>query len=288
LRGNRGGRRGTLGLAAAVVALAATGCGDGDSEAPEALEGEAAAKALAEGATLTNDSTEPVEASLGGAVTGLGLGDQEFSFDGSVDPESETGTFAVEVNGATFDLILTEDAAYISSDEPTFTDALPEGAEWIELSVEELNSSGINTGFKEGAFSPQLYLALGATDIEAGGSEEVGDDPVRSYSFTIDEAKAVEEAPTEVKSDVEDAINLEGEDPTIKGEATLDSEGRMRSFNAVGTVGSLDGAEVEVTLGTELVAFGVEIDAEPPDPDATVPLTDAPDALTALQSVLVG
>lgn len=290
MRGSRS--RALIVLTAAVVALGAAGCGGDDAEAPEALEGTAAEDALAEAAIATNENTETIEARLEGSISGLPTGDQEFSFDGFVDPQAETGSVEVSVGEGTFELILLEDVAFLTSDDDAFLDALPEGAEWVELTIEELNSVGIDTAFSEGAFSPQLYLALGANDVEAGEADEIGDDPVRAYSFTIDEAEAVEEAPDDVRASVEDAISLEGDNPMIDGEASIDAEGRMRSFSAVGTVepsGDLETSTdgIEVRIGTEYRAFGVDVPADPPSEDATVPFAEAPEALTALESILV-
>ena len=113
-------------------------------------------------------------------------------------------------------------------------------------------------------------------------------DPVREYSFSIDKDEAVAEAPADSRQKVEDSIRLEGESPTIEGEASIDADGRMRTFNAVGTAGSPFGGDLEVTIDTEFTAFGVDVPSDPPSSDSVVQLDDAPDAAAALQGLLTG
>ena len=237
----------------------------------------------------TNDSTETLEADLSGAVSGLPTGDLSFSIDGVLDPVAETGTFEFGVGEASIEILLLEDVAYVRSDDDAFASALPEGAEWVEVDPAEFESIGLNATFNEGAgFSPQIFLVFGAEDVQAGEAGDVGGDPVREYSFSIDQTKAIEEAPPEAQDAVRDAITLEGENPTIEGEASIDGEGRLRSFDAHGTAGSPFGGEIEVNLETEFTDFAVELDTEAPGEDEVVPLADAPEAVTALQELIGG
>jgi hypothetical protein len=285
-------RRGLIAAVAAAAALA--GCGGSDNggdggEAPAALEGEAAEQALADAARKTNETTETLEASAGGSVNGLPQGELTFSIEGLVDPETETASMTAMTNESEVELLMVDGVAYVGSEDEAFASALPDGAEWLQIDPGDLESVGLNASFGEEGFSPQIYLALGATDVEAGGEEEIGGDPVRSYSFTIDKEKAVAEAPPESREKVENAITLEGESPKIDGEATIDGEGRMRSFNAVGTAGSpFGGEDLEVTIDSEYPAFGVDVPDEAPPEDEVASLDEAPDAASALQGLLSG
>jgi hypothetical protein len=282
-------RRGLIAAVAAAAAIAGCGGDDGGGEAPAALEGEAAEEALAEAARTTNDTTETLEASVSGSVSGLPQGDLSFAIEGVVDPESESASMTASANDAEVELLVLDGTGYVTSEDEAFASALPEGAEWLEVDSGEFGDVGLNTSFGEEGFSPQIYLVLGATDIEAGGEEEVGGDPVRSYSFGIDKDQAVAEAPPESRERVEGSISLEGESPEITGEATIDAEGRLRSFNATGTAGSpFGGEDIEVSLDSEYTAFGVEVPVEPPAEEETATLDEAPEAAAALQSLLSG
>lgn len=294
MRGKR-----TTALFAAIVAIGLAACGgegDGEgsdgAEAPAALEGEAAAAALAQAAEATTATEETVDASFDLAVTGTATDDTELGFDARVDPIDQVGEFEIDAAGGAFTIRLGEDAAYISSDEASFTDALPEGAEWIEVSPDELASLGLDTSFDQGGLTPQLYLALGATDPVAGDTTEVNGVPVQTYSFGIDQEQAVAEAPEEAKAAVESAISLEGENQSIEGEAAIDGDGLLRQMSVTGVAETPDfggeGIRVEVTFDVEYLDFGIEIETEPPDPETVVPLAEAPDAAAALGTALSG
>ena len=288
-------RAGPAALAVAAALLLIPGCGGDDREsaagsAPEALEGEEAAQALADAAEATTSTEETVDASLSLAVTGAPTGDMALDFTAQIDPGERTGEFVVSSEAGAFTARLASDQAWLTSDSAAFTDALPEGAEWVEVDIEELSSLGLQTSFDEGGLTPQLYLALGAVDPVAGEEGEVGGDAVRTYSFGIDQQKAVEESPPEVKQQVEDAVTLQGEDPTIEGEAAIDGDGLMRRMSVVGSAGipvDLGGGEFEVSFDVEYTDFGVEVPTETPDPATVVPLSEAPDAATAIQDTLL-
>lgn len=290
-------RNWTAAVLALIFAFGLMACGGGDSDdggdapaAPAALEGQAAADALAEAADATSTTDETVDATFDLAVTGTTTGDTELGFDARVDPVDQIGEFGIETDGGAFTIRLTEDAAYISSEEAAFTEALPEGAEWVEVAPDELESLGLETSFDQGGLTPQLYLALGATDPVAGETSEVNGDPVQTYSFGIDQEQAVAEAPEEAKAAVEGAISLEGEKQSIEGEAAIDGDGLLRQMSVTGVAETPDfggeGISVEVTFDVEYLDFGIEIETEPPDPDTVVPLAEAPDAATALQTAL--
>ncbi len=286
-------RRGLVATIGVLVLALGGGCGEGGSEgAPAALEGSAAEEALADAARITNEVSETVEGRVGISITGTPAGDQEFTLDVLADPSAASGSFEASSEAGSFELLLLGDSAYLTSDEDAFVTALPEGVEWIELSPQDLQSLGLETFFGDDGFSPQLYLVLGAADVQPGDAGEVGGDAVRSYSFSIDEDEAVAEAPEEVRGEVEDAITLEGDAPTIEGSASIDAEGRLRRFAATGTVQAppdLNSPEqLEVTLEIEFSDFGVEVPTDPPSEEVTVPLDEAPGAVEALSGIFGG
>ena len=278
-----------LGLALAALLLG--GCGGDDDEggsAPEALEGEAAATAIADAATKTTTYDGGVEATLDLAVAGTGPSDTSLGLDANIDAATETGEIVIDAANGAYTVRLGQDAAWITSDDAAFTDSLPDGAEWVEVAPDELAGIGVDTSFDEGGLTPQMYLALGATDVVAGEQSEVNGVPVQTYSFGIDQDAAVEAAPEEAKERVETAITLEGENQSIEGEAAIDGEGYMREMNVVGSAEALDFASFEVSFDVQYLDFGVDVPAEAPDPATVVPLSEAPEAGAALQGALAG
>ena len=286
------GIRRLLGVLMVMVGLVLGGCGGGDdpetSSAPEALEGEAAAQAIADAATKTTTFQGGVEAAMDLAVTGAGANDTSLSLDATVDGAARTGEIVFEGASGSFTVRLGEESSWVTSDVAAFTDALPEGAEWVEVNPDELAGLGVDTTFDEGGLTPQVYLALGATDVAAGEQSEVNGVPVQTYSFAIDKDAAVAAAPEEAKDQVEGAITLEGENQSIEGEAAIDGEGYLRSLGITGSAEVPGFAKVEVTSDVEYLDFGVEVPAESPDPATVVPLSEVPDAGAALQGALGG
>lgn len=289
------GIRRLLGVLMVMVGLVLGGCGGGDDpdtasapSAPEALEGEAAAQAIADAATKTTTYEGGVEAAMDLAVTGAGSNDTALSLDATVDAATRTGEIVFEGASGSFTVRLGEDSSWITSDATAFTDALPEGAEWVEVNPDELAGLGVDTTFDEGGLTPQVYLALGATDVAAGEQSEVNGVPVQTYSFAIDKDAAVAAAPQEAKDQVEGAITLEGENQTIEGEAAIDGEGYLRSLGITGSAEVPGFAKVEVTSDVEYLDFGVEVATEAPDPATVAPLSEVPGAGAALQSALGG
>jgi hypothetical protein len=292
------GSRGNLLRLLLVVALGAAlfvaGCGGDDDDggdappAPEALEGEEAAQAIGDAAAKTTEYQGGVDATLDLAVTGAPQGDTSLGLGATLDAGTETGQLTFEADGGSFTVQLVDGVAYLTSDDQAFLDALPEGAEWVEADPSQLEEVGLNTTFDEGGLTPQLYLALGATDVVAGDTSEVNGVPVQSYSFGIDEAAAVEEAPEEAKQQVEDAITLEGEETSIDGGAAIDGEGYMRQMNVTGSVSDPLIGDVDVTFDVEYLDFGVEVPSEEPDPATVVPFDEAAGATTAIAGLLSG
>jgi hypothetical protein len=291
LEGTRTFWRLTLATAVAAALLVA-GCGGDDDQggdappAPEALEGEAAAQALADAAAKTTEYQGGVDATLDLAVTGSDQGDTSLGLQAQLDAATETGELAFEADGGSFSVLLNDGTAYLSSDEAAFADALPEGAEYVEADTAQLEGIGLSTTFDEGGLTPQLYLALGATDVVAGETSEVNGTPVQDYTFGIDEEAAVEAAPEEAKEQVESAITLEGEETSIEGSAAIDGDGYMRQMDVLGSVSDPLIGEVEVTFDVEYLGFGVDVPSEAPDPETVVPFDEAPEATAALAELL--
>lgn len=288
----------------ALIAAALAGCGGDDDapapgqtpqtpEAPEALTGEEAAAALAEGADLVNGSDESVTGSLELELSGGPTLQQSLRADVAFDPAADTGRFAVEAGGSDLTVVLDGDDAYLTSSSPEFGEALPDGADYILADVDDLEGVGIDTflGGEEG-ISPQLYLVLGAKDVESVGTEQIGGDEVQVYEFMIDEDEAVAEAPDELKSAVDDAVRLEGANATLAGRASLDSEGRIRRFELNGSADAPSGSPLgdvtfELGLVTTLETFGEEIEVSAPEGEP-VSLAEGAEALARVTGLLDG
>lgn len=279
------------GLAALLAAGLIAGCNGDDDEpppAPEALEGAAAAQALADAADKTATNEETVTAVLDLSVSTSTTPEQAVQIVGEVDPAAEDGSFKITAGDSTITAMLVGEGAWLKLDAPEFADALPEGVDWVEVDRSALARLGLQTSFGPGGITPQLYLVLGAVEPVAGEEGDIGGDPVRFYSFDIDKAKAAAAAPPEVQQAVRDAITISGDLKEVTGEASIDTEGRMRSFEASGTaVPPTAGlGELKVKFKVRYAGFGAEIDVHTPKEQSTVPLADAPRAEALLRGAI--
>jgi hypothetical protein len=279
-------------VAAVAIVLSVgliAGCNDDSDEpppAPAALEGAEAAQTLAQAAEKTATNQETVTAVLDLSVSTSTTPEQTVQVVGEIDPEAEDGSFKITAGGSTLTATLVGEDAWLRLDTPGFAAALPEGVKSVEVDRDELAKLGLQTSFEPGGITPQLYLVLGA--VEPVAEEEAGDiggDPVRFYTFDIDKGRAVAAAPAEVRDAVRDAITISGDLKEVTGEASIDSEGRMRSFQASGSASPPTAGlgELKVKFKARYAGFGAEIDLRTPKEGTSVPLDQAPRAERALR-----
>lgn len=292
-------------VALAALALLAAGCGDDDGAAPttttsapaEATGGDAEsgddAEERGEPSDVTADdllaAVDETKAAGSAAVQidaafdgGAAFGSQELSLGGPVTFDGTRGDITLEVSGSegAMRIVLADGSAWVGGDLDQVRDALPDGADWAQLPLEELLAS---PGFSNPGDLAYLYLVGGATDVREDGD---------ALRFDIDLEAAVGSAPEELRDEVASTVSFTGEqDPDVTGAVVLDDEGRVTSLSVVGvqrpTAEEADqlsigeDEELRVTLDVALDGFGQPVEASVPEGDA-VPIAEAPDLAALL------
>ncbi len=206
-----------------------------------------------------------------------------------------TASLSAGMGATEFELEMVADgeAVWITSDADEFTDAMPDGATWVEGSVDDLRDDGVWTGL-DTTFDV-LSVLRGVDGLSAAGTTEIGGDEVRLYEGDVDWEAALEASeaadPAERRA-LEETITLTG-DPdlaTFTVEVGLDDDDRVR-FLDVEVVASPpesradDPLAGDITLRIELEMASVDHDVEVPEgppADETVPLSEAPEVADLL------
>lgn len=298
-----------------VLALLGAGCGDDDTDAATDTSAD---DVLEDQGTETETETEPdpdpeadadaadatVDALLDAvertrssesAVVELAIG-----FDGGALLGSQAATVSgpVTLDGTRADLrvsvddepdrvrfVVVDDRSWVGGEGDEVRAALPEGADWVELTTEQLLESPDFSNPGNLAF---LYLAGGAADIEVDGS---------TYRFTVDLDAAAASAPSELRAAVAESLSFTGEqEPEITGEAELDDEGRITRLEVVGVqrpteqeIERLDldpDTAIRASIATRISDLDEPVDVEAPDGEV-VSLADAP-GMAAMLSLRAG
>ncbi|HEX5945130.1 MAG TPA: hypothetical protein VFY82_02585 [Acidimicrobiales bacterium] len=206
-----------------------------------------------------------------------------------------TATFAAEMGATVFELEMVADgeALWITSDAEEFTDAMPEGATWVEGSVDDLRDDGVWTGL-DTTFDV-LSVLRGVDGVSETGTTEIGGDEVRLFEGDVDWDAALaasEEADPAERRALEETITLTG-DPdleTFTVEVGLDDDDRVRSLDVEVVAGPPEPMEDEpfageITLRVRLEIVSLDHEVEFPDgppADETVPLSEAPEVAELL------
>ena len=206
-----------------------------------------------------------------------------------------TATFAAEMGATEFELEMVADgeAVWITSDAEDFTDAMPDGATWVEGSVDDLRDDDVWTGL-DSTFDV-LSVLRGVDRVSENGTTEIGGDEVRLFEGDVDWEAALEasdEADPDERRALEETITLTG-DPdlqTFTVEVGLDDDDRVRFLDVEVVAGAPESmeddpfaGEITLRIRLEIVSLDHEVDfPEGPPADETVPLSEAPEVADLL------
>jgi hypothetical protein len=262
-------------LAVAVVAalsLALAACGDESADAGS-VDGAGGATGLDAATSRTLDArTMAFELEL--SVDAFGQ-TQESTITGRGEFDNATGEVSVTSPEEDVHAIVDTDGFWVTSDAAEFVDSMPDGATWVRGSFAEMGDSEVIVPLEPPAL---LYLLEGATNERSQGG-----DGEESYSFDIDVARAVSQAPAHRRDEVEQLMWWSGDVALdARGEVVIGEDGRIRTLIAEGTVTGEAGGAPPATLRwhASFDEFDQEVTIDPPNDDDVVDLADVPDLRT--------
>jgi hypothetical protein len=256
-------------LAATVVAA----CG-GEEEMPRtaadrASESTAALVAEAGESTSTQGSSRvAVDATL--ILPG---GDEEsFSGEGAFDYDEQVGRLTVELAGTPTEVVFDGDVVY--AEVPP--GALPLGRRWVKIDLRSLGAaSGIDLAqlVQAGQTAPGRYLRWlsAARDVERVGEETVRGVETTHYRALIDLERLATEEP-ELRDSLRALSSEQGLD-AVPTEVWIDGDGLVRRLRQDYET-SPSGAKTRTSVTMELYDFGVEVDAERPEPEEVFDISE--------------
>lgn len=199
-------------------------------------------------------------------IKGAGGGEQSFSADGPFDFEKQAGRLEFSFDGGEGELLYAGDVVYARLPEGM----LPIGESWVKVDLETLGASVDFAQLAQaGSATPAQYLRVlsAAKDVELVGDEDVRGVPTTHYRGVIDVNRLIEEQPSLRRS--LEALDLD-EVPT---EVWIDRDGLLRRLTQEYELASA-GEKTLTSVTMELYDFGVEVDAEPPDPEEVFDVSD--------------
>lgn len=252
-------RRLRIALCAAVVAVAAIGCGDpdgGTSGSPESLE------ALAAAADKVSDAgSSAVTMSMTMDVGGQKI---DAEAEGAFDWIEETGEMTMTMTGAglpgevEMKMIVDGDTAYMK---------MPEGlgtvSGWYRMDAGDVGS-GVG-GANQLSQDPSKFVDFlrGASEggVEDLGTEEIDGVTTRHYKADLSFEKMLDQAPDqEAVEEMREQLETLGDMDSIPAEVWIDEDGlprRMTMSMDLGDEGSMD-------ISLDMFDYGIEVDVEPP------------------------
>lgn len=234
-----------------------------------------------EGAIAAMAEVESVEVESVYGMEGGGVDRFELTMRGELGPD-DVASLVMSSDLAGLEIEVRSDGrtAWVTSTDPSFTEALPAGARWVETSVDELRDQGFWEG--SDSFVALLPVLRGLGDLEDAGTTEIGGDEVRLWTGPVDlEAARSASSPEEAEL-IDQNVELRSDFESVTATVGVDGEGRVRTLRLETTGGS--GEEPwRIWMGFTLHRVGQEVDApEPPPAEETVPLAEAPGALDIL------
>ena len=261
------------------------------------------------GDTSAIDDLTPRQVVVGAPTATVGESTSRFAFEvaisGLANPASPPGDVSITGNGAfdydgrrgtmkttipagsstmTLDSVVIGTIVYQKLPAAFLQSTPAAGKPWIRVDLATLDAStGINLGTLLSAQSsdPTQAVALlrgAGRDVTEVGREDLRDDDVTHYRFTIDVDKALTAAGKGQRESLEQFANFFG-DATIPADAWVDDDGRMRKLTYTLTranfrfpidtadPASQQAAGAKVTTTMELFDFGTEVKAEAPPAD---------------------
>lgn len=252
-------------LACAAVAIGALGaCSDeADESAVEIVAGAAEQTAEAAGMDVTMEAT--AEDTGAGDGTVLAISATQAADGSSMEGEMELG-------GERIGVIFVDDSYFYAFP------GLPDGKEWAEVTVEELEAQGLDVTALEGQDSSQtLALLEAAGEVEETGEDEIDGDDVTLYRALVDVGELNEDI---ITGDLRDQmLGLLGDE--VEMEVAIDGAGYVRrmaySVDLSTSPNPPEGMPTEGTLRYvfEMSDFTDDYRApERPDPETVVALSE--------------
>lgn len=263
-----------------ALAFAATACG-GSPDPQELLDG--ASERLEEAGTSRFDMA--VEAS------GTEVG--QFAAEGEQDLATGALRMTIDLGEAappTETLLITDEVFVRGALFAIFTG---DESVWVRVDLDETTAgAGLDSeALVGGQTGPAALLAQ--LDGAAGDTEELGTEEVRGVEtthlrVTVDTDAAIERSDPAVRDELRDYAEATDLPSTYPMELWIDDDGLVRRIRTVLDVPADEGEGQEAAQETvlELYDFGVEVDLETPDEDATVDLSDLIAELEELEGEL--
>ena len=205
-----------------------------------------------------------LETSAHGVVSTAGSPPREFSFDSRVDLVVGRGDVAVQLDGEQTRLIADGDQFWVSSAAGSFTRVVPDGKEWVALSLEDVEQSAVVAPLQPSIFSAYV----------AGAAKTVRRD--NRYLFDIDLDKAAAAAPEHRSRDVLELVGATNGTAAASGEATIEPTGHLGRVIVDVKVSDAGAAPTIAHWEIEFSGFGMPVDVEIPDDSNVVPLSAVP------------
>lgn len=114
-----------------------------------------------------------------------------------------------------------------------------------------------------------MEMLRGVADVEEIGSEDIRGAATTHYRATIDIDKAIEDAPADMKKQLQTQFEALGSE-AIPADVWIDDEGRLRrqdiSMDLSKAQGAAGGGQgpTEVKVSIEMYGFGTDVDVQPP------------------------
>lgn len=204
------------------------------------------------------------------------LGTRQVTIEGELGTDGNRSALSSNEDGfGAIEVRILDEKAWVGGDMEQVRAALPEGAEWAEVTTDVLLAS---PNFDDVGRLSFLYLLGGATKVMATGADE--------YSFALDMAKAVSAAPANIQVEVGRLLRFPGEnEPEIIGTVELDDEGRLVSMviHGMQTPSPAEAVQfggdaiTKLSMSVELDDFGEPVEVEAPAADLVVPISRVPE-----------
>ena len=248
-----------IALCAAVVAVAAIGCGDpdgGSGGAPESLE------ALAAAADKVSDAgSSAMTMSMTMDLAGEGISAQA---EGAFDWIEETGEMTMTMTGTgipgvvEMDMIIDGDYAYMK-----MPPELGAGAGWFRMDADDMGSGTGSANQLSQDPSKFVEFLRGASEdgVEDLGTEEIDGVATHHYKADLSFEKILDQArDQEAVEDMRAQLETLGDLDAIPAEVWLDEDGLPRRMTMSMDFGD-DGA---MEMSFDMFDYGIEVDVQPP------------------------
>lgn len=254
-------RKLTVGLVAALFAIAGIACGE-EGGGGGGAEGANALAAAADNANEAGSAAMSMTMKMSAAG-------QEFTAtgEGTFDFVDQLGEMTMSMEGAglpqgfEMDMIVEEQFAYIKMPAD-----LGMGSGWYRMDMSSM--AGVGAGGSQFSQDMSQYLDFlrGASEgeIEEVGTEEIDGVSTTHYKADLSFDKMLEQLPeSEVEQFESQMEALGGSVESIPAEVWIDEDGLPRRMKMLMSI-EVEGQSMEMDMAIDIFDYGVEVDVEPP------------------------